>query len=340
MNPYEVLGVQKNANEKEIKSAYRKLAQQFHPDKNPNNKEAEEKFKEISAAYEVLSDPNKKSQFDQFGNIDGANYNTDYYQNMDDLINRVYSQFGFNFGGFGNGFKDTRGQDVYKSIIISFMESVNGCDRDMDIAYPVQCDSCHGTGAENGTSLETCMGCKGSGKKGYRQGNMQYITTCNSCNGQGRHIKIICNKCHGIGFTNEAKNIKIKIPSGIEDNTTLRVKDKGISTKGGSGDLFIKVSVTKHPKFKRQGYNIISEENIDFTDAILGTTKSIETVHGTVILKIPDGTQPGSILKLTHKGILTDNLKGDHLVKINVFLPNKLTDKEKELIIKLKEIRD
>lgn len=339
MNPYEILGVQKNANEKEIKSAYRKLAQQFHPDKNPNNKEAEEKFKEISAAYEILSDPNKKSQFDQFGSVGGSNMGADYYQSMDDIINRVYSQFGFNFGGFG-GYKDTRGQDIQRSIVISFMESINGCDRDIDITYPSQCNSCYGTGAENGTNLENCTICRGSGKKGYRQGNMQYITTCNSCNGQGKRIKVACINCRGAGSTNEVKNIKIKVPIGIEDNTTLRVKDKGMAGKGGVGDLFIKVSVTKHPKFKRQGYNIISEESIDFTDAILGTTKSIETVHGNVLLKIPEGTQPGNILKLTHKGIIADNLKGDHLIKINVTIPNKLSDKEKDLIIKFKEIRD
>lgn len=337
-DPYATLGVERNADEKTIKAKFHKLALEKHPDRNkdPN---AEEEFKDISAAYDILSDPKKRQQYDQFGDLSSVSQSAPHID-----LNEVLRQAGFNFGAdgwFGGGRRNKqsvfKGDDLHKQIRIDFMEAVKGCKKTIKVSYTLECDECEGTGAEEATKFSACKNCGGAGKTGYTQGFMQIMSTCRYCRGTGRKIDVKCKACNGSGQKLKEDKLNINIPSGIEEDVTMRLSGKGLPGLNGgpAGDLFVSISINPHPKFKRRGPNIYAEESIDYLDALLGIERIVETVNGSKKLRIPPLTQHGMILKLGGQGIGA----GDHYVSISVRLPTKLTDEEKELLQKLRSLR-
>ncbi|MCK5211372.1 molecular chaperone DnaJ [Candidatus Parcubacteria bacterium] len=354
---YKTLGVEKGASQDEIKKAFRKKAHECHPDKANGN---EAKFKEINEAYQVLGDPKKRGQYDQFGssfeNMQGAGG----YAGFDGFRDFSGAANGFNvnmddlgdiFGGIGDMFswgngrrgRNTRGRDLQMLINISFMEAVFGVEKEVIINKQVVCGRCNGNLAEPGTKIETCKTCKGTGHITRVQrtilGNMQVNATCEACRGEGKTYSKLCTKCSGKGTVMDRVSLKIKIPAGIDNNETIRLSGQGEAGERGAsaGDLYLKVQVTSSLKFKRDGFDVISETNISFTQAALGDKIDIETVYGSVKLKIPAGAESGTVYKLRNKGIerLQGSGKGDHLVTINIKTPRNLSRKQKELLREL-----
>ena len=336
-DPYKVLGLGKDASEGDIKKQYRKLALQYHPDKNPDDPSAEAQFKEVSAAYEVLSDPEKRKMYDTYGDVNPRAQGPGP-SGFDPFGGRG----GFDFGDFfGNRRRRTRGDDVKKGIVLDFMEAVHGCTKKLGIDYPYACSPCKGNGSKDGTNLKECETCGGMGKVGYNQGFMQILQTCPSCQGRGKDIIEKCPECNGRGQKTKTDTVKVTIPPGIDHSSVLRLGGKGMPSAYGDapGDLYLEVHVKPHSKFRREGFNILSEETISYLDAILGTKLIISTIHNKVDLKIPAGTQPGTTLKVAGKGVIREARKGDHLVKVNVSLPKNVSPEEQELLEKLKGLK-
>ncbi|MEK9157123.1 MAG: molecular chaperone DnaJ [Patescibacteria group bacterium] len=349
-NFYEILGVTKSASEEDIKKAYRKKAREHHPDRNPGNAEAEKKFKLVQEAYETLSDKQKKSYYDQFGGTrpQGGGFRGGAAPDFD------FSQFGgfadifesFFGGEPGTGSRGgrrkagpERGMDIEAQIQIKFEEAVFGTSKTLEITKPETCSHCKGEGREPGTSVRKCETCAGQGQvKATRQtilGQISSVQLCPQCLGQGEIPEKVCTKCSGQGRVRETQEITVKIPKGIEDGATIRLKGKGAAgTKGGEhGDLFLHIRVAAHPKFSRDGKNIYSEETLHVLQAVLGDTVQIETIHGKAELKIPAGTQSGTPFTLKTKGApsLKSDKQGDHIVVLHFKTPEKLSRKEKEL---------
>ena len=341
-NPYAILGVEKTASGKEIKKAYHKLAMEWHPDKKQGDKQAEEKFKEISSAYEVLSNSEKRKQYDTYGDLNPRHQES----GIDDILRNMGfgGGRGFNFDdifGSARGGRRVRGEDLRKTITIDFLEAAKGGSKSFKMHYPIICVSCTGNGSKNGKSRKVCDPCKGSGRTTYKQGFMQVVNSCNDCGGSGFQILEFCKDCNGAGEINKEESVKIIIPAGVDENTTMRLSGKGLPSEfgGENGDLFISLIIKPHSKFKRMGTAIQSEETIDYLDAILGTKIDVETIHGTVKLDIPAGIQPNNILKIKNEGIHKDKNKGDHLVNIKVSIPKQISNEQKELLLKIKENR-
>lgn len=350
---YEVLGVQRNASEDEIKKAYRKTAKQYHPDLHPGDKEAEEKFKEANEAYEVLSDADKKARYDQFGHAGvDPNYGAGQggygdFGGMDfDLGDILGSMFGGGFGGFGgrsNPNAPQRGSDTQASVTISFEEAAKGCKRTVESMKIDICDECHGSGAAAGTSPKTCPECHGRGQVTAQQrtpfGVIQTQKPCSRCNGKGTIIDNPCKKCHGAGRVRKPSSIEISIPAGIDDRQVINARGQGNKGVNGgpAGDLRVVVNVRPHPIFEREGYNVWVEMHITYPEAVLGCELEVPTLDGKVRYNVPAGTQSGDIFKLRNKGIQTLNNRGrgDELVKVIVDVPKNPTAKQKETIKQL-----
>lgn len=355
---YEVLGVNRNASESEIKKAYRKVAKKYHPDTNPGNKEAEAKFKEASEAYEVLSDPEKKAQYDQFGHaafeqgaggfnggFGGFDFNGG---DMGDIFGDI---FGSMFGGGGRGSarqqnRPTQGAHVRARVHVSFEEAVFGTSKKIEITLKDECTSCHGSGAKAGTSPTTCPKCGGRGQIVYTQqsmfGTVQNVQTCPECHGTGKVIKDKCPNCHGTGYTSSRKTIEVTVPAGIDNGQSIRIRGKGEpGTNGGPrGDLLVEVMVDRHPKFQRQDTNIYSTEAISFTQAALGATIQIPTVDGPYEYTIKAGTQTDTRVRLKGKGVPTvrnKNIRGDHYVTLVVQVPERMNQEQKDALRKFQE---
>ncbi|MBE6828070.1 MAG: molecular chaperone DnaJ [Ruminococcaceae bacterium] len=351
---YEVLGVDRNASEDDIKKAYRQTAKKYHPDLHPGDKAAEEKFKEANEAYEVLSDPDKKARYDQFGHAGvDPNYGAGQggygggFGGFDfDLGDILGSMFGGGFGGFGgrqNPNAPQRGSDTQASVTISFEEAAKGCKRKVDTMKIDICDECQGSGCANGTSPSTCPDCHGTGQVTSQQrtpfGVIQTQKQCTRCNGRGKIINNPCKKCHGAGRIRKPSSIEISIPAGIDDRQVINARgqgNKGING-GPAGDLKVVVNVRPHPIFERDGYNVWVEMHITYPEAVLGCELEVPTLDGKVKYNVPAGTQSGDVFKLRNKGIQTLNNrgKGDELVRVIVDIPKKVTDKQKELIKQL-----
>lgn len=346
---YKILGVSKDATLDEIKKAYRKLARKFHPDVNSGNKQAEAKFKEISEAYAVLSNEDKRRQYDQFG------FSRDLFDGFD--FDSAFSDFGFGdvfdmfFGtNFGRqkAKRSRRGSDVSTDIEISFEEAAFGVEKEITYFVDDICEKCNGSGSKDDGGVATCSVCGGTGQiRATRQtfiGNIVTTSTCRNCEGTGEVIKNFCNKCKGSGYYRKKKNIIINFPGGISNGDSLRVNGKGNSRGKDSirGDLFVIVRVKPHPEFKRDGDNVISKIDISFAQASLGTRFELNTLDGKEEIIVKPGTQPGSRVILRSKGIkkLDGYGRGDHIINVNVRIPDRLSKEEINLLRKYAEGRE
>lgn len=347
---YEILEISRTATEVEIKAAYRKLAIKHHPDKNPNDHTAEEKFKEAAEAYSVLSDPQKRAAYDRFGHQGvgsgaGAGFNPGF-SNIED----IFDLFGFGdmFGGSrgGNSTRTSaqRGADLRYDLEISLEEAAAGVEEKLRIPRLEKCDECSGTGAEQGSSAETCQTCSGSGQTRYQQGFFSVMRTCPNCAGKGQIIKNPCKKCRGAGRVEKEKTLEVKIPAGVETGSRLRINGEGEAGANGgpSGDLFVVIHVKEHEIFERQGANLYSAAPISFAQAALGAEIEVKTLDGEEKLKIPAGTQTGTVFRIKSQGMpsLGGRGKGDLYVAVTLITPKSLTKEQRKLLEQLAEIED
>ncbi len=349
---YEVLGVGKEASADEIKKAFRKAAVKYHPDKEGGD---EAKFKEVNEAYEVLKDAQKRQRYDQFGHA-GVGGNSGYsggnpfegyggagaqgfeFNFGDSGFGDIFGQF-FGGGFSGQGQRPRRGRDIETTVTLSFEDAVFGVEKDLKLTFDAECTHCKGETVEPGYSLKTCETCKGAGQRVHvvntMFGAMQQATTCETCRGKGKVPEKACTVCKGSGVTRQEQSIKVKIPAGIDDGATIRLREHGEAVGGGGrGDLYVHVRVKAHKKFTREGDLILSEEHISMVDAALGTQIDVETVDGKVRMKVPAGTQGGTDFKLSGHGVphLQRESRGAHIVQVIVDIPTKLNKKQKELL--------
>ncbi|KAJ8765605.1 hypothetical protein K2173_014727 [Erythroxylum novogranatense] len=347
---YSVLGVSKNASKSEIKSAYRKLARNYHPDVN-KDAGAEQKFKEISNAYEVLSDDEKRSVYDKYGEagLKGGMGMGDF-SNPFDLFESLFEGMG-GMGGMGMGGRASRsravdGQDEYYNLILTFKEAVFGIEKEIEITRLESCGTCNGSGAKPGTKASKCSTCGGQGQvvSSARTplGVFQQVMACSACGGTGE-VFTPCGTCSGDGRVRRTKRISLKVPPGVDSGSRLRVRSEGnAGRKGGApGDLFVVIDVIPDPILKRDDTNILYTCKISYIDAILGTTIQVPTVDGTVDLKIPAGTQPNTTLVMAKKGVPVlnkSNMRGDQLVRVQVEIPKRLSNEERKLIEELADL--
>ena len=353
---YEVLGIGKDADEAAIKKAYRVLAKKYHPDMNPGDAEAEKKFKEASEAYAVLSDPEKRQKYDQFGHaaFDGGAGGAGGFGGFDfsgaDFSDIFGDIFGDLFGGGRRGGRSNgpmRGANVRKSIRITFEEAVFGCEKELDLILKDPCETCNGTGANPGTSPETCPKCGGRGQVVYTSqsffGTVQNVQTCPNCGGSGKVIKEKCSKCAGSGYIANRKKIKVSIPAGIDNGQSVRIRDKGEPGVNGGprGDLLVEVNVSAHPSLKRQDIHIFSTHPISFAVAALGGDIRIPTVDGDVIYNVKPGTKTDTKVRLKGKGVPSlrnPQARGDHYVTLEIQTPERLSSEAKEALRRFDEL--
>lgn len=343
---YQILGVDKNADQNTIKSAYRKKAHQFHPDKGGD----EEKFKEVNEAYQVLGNADKRQKYDQYGSaaFSGAGQgfsSQGFNMNFEDL-NDMFSGFGdwFGFGGSNmHQERHAKAQDLEMTMQISFMEAALGTEKEVAYERMGLCDNCQGSGAKKDSDFETCSTCSGRGKITRVQrtilGAMQMESICPDCQGKGKKAKNICSQCKGQGSLREKLKFKVKIPAGIDSGESIRIPNKGEidALQGRAGDLYLRIIVSDHSYFKRQGSDVFSQESISFSQAAAGDKIEVETIKGKVKLKIPEGTQSGTKFRLKDKGMPRLNGRGfgDHYVLVKIKIPKGLNKKQKKLLEEL-----
>lgn len=352
---YEVLGISKGASADEIKKAYRKAAVQHHPDKEGGD---ETKFKEASEAYEVLKDAQKRQRYDQFGHagvggnagggggnpfegfggFGGQNVNFDF---GDGGLGDIFGSF---FGGGQQQQGQGRGRDVQTDMTLTFEEAVFGTEKDVNITLEDTCEHCKGTTAEPGHELKTCDTCKGAGQQTRVMntifGGIQQQVICETCRGRGKVPEKVCTVCHGKGTERRKQNITLKVPAGVDDGATIRLRERGEAIAGApKGDLYVQLRVKPHKKFTREGNIILSEEHISMVDAALGTEIDVDTVDGPIRMKVPAGTQSGTDFKLSNHGVphLRSSSRGPHIASVIVDIPTKLTKQQKELLESLRD---
>ena len=358
---YEVLGVSRDAGPEEIKKAYRKMAMKYHPDRNPGDTEAEEMFKQVAEAYEVLSDEDKKARYDRYG---FAGVDPNYNAGQDPYGGGGFGGFG-GFGDFGDIFSSIfetaagggyrhsnanapqRGENVGARLELTFEEAAFGCDKEVT-AYRVEnCAGCHGSGSADGV-IDTCSQCRGTGAVRTAQRFMgtviQSTTVCPSCNGKGKQVRNPCTTCRGKGKVRKANTIKVKVPGGVDDGQSVRVRGEGnVGTNGGpNGDLLVEISILRHPIFTREDYTVYCEVPITFTQAALGSKIQVPTLDGKVEFDLPEGTQTGTTFSLPGRGIpvVNSRRRGDHRFTVVVETPTRLTREQKELLRQLEGTLD
>jgi molecular chaperone DnaJ len=359
---YEILGVSKSATADEIKKAYRKVAMQFHPDRNPGDKAAEEKFKEAAEAYEILSDADKKAQYDRYGHAGvsgqgrGGGFSGGAGMNMED----IFSQFGDIFGEdvfgsfFGGGQRSgrsgqrsrgVRGSNLRVKLKLTYEEIAKGVTKNIKVKKYVGCATCGGSGAKDKGSVQTCNTCGGSGQVRRVQntflGQMQTVTTCPTCNGEGTTVTAKCSTCKGEGRVYSEETVSIDIPAGVQEGMQLNISGKGNAGERGGmpGDLIILIEEEPHKELHREGLNVAYELHLSFTDAVFGTQLEVPTIDGRAKIKIPAGTQSGKIFRLKGKGFPAVNSyeKGDQLIQVNVWTPQNISSEEKAMLEKLSQ---
>lgn len=351
---YEVLGVSKGASDDEIKKAYRKLAKKYHPDMNPGDKEAEAKFKEVNEAYSVLSDEQKRARYDQFGH---AGVDPNYGAggpgggfggfDMGDIdLGDIFGSFfgGGGFGGFGGGGArrngPQKGESLRANLTITFEEAAFGCEKEINLNRTEECDECHGSGCQPGTTAETCPDCRGTGvvRVQQRTGGFAFSSTaaCTRCRGTGKIIHSPCKSCGGSGSVKKSKRITVTIPAGIDDGQAVSLRGQGNAGKNGgpAGDLIVGVRVKPHPQFRRDGTTVLYEQPVTFFQAAMGAELEIPTIDGKVKYTLPAGTQTGTTFRLRGKGIpeLRGRGRGDQYVTIRVQVPTSMNAEQKEAL--------
>ena len=347
---YEILGVDRDASQKEIKKAYRKLAKKYHPDMNKDNPEASEKFKEISEAYEILSDSDKRKRYDQYGhsgvNQDDFNFE-DFAQGGFGGFDDIFDMF---FGGAGRSGQRRRGpqkgSDLQYRLEIDFEEAAFGVEKDITIPRTEQCQTCDGSGARPGSDVKTCPKCDGRGQIRVSQrtpfGQFTQAKTCDRCGGDGNIVSSPCPDCNGTGKQRRHRNLTVNVPAGVDTGTRLRMTGEGEAGDKGapSGDLYIIIKVKPHDIFKRKGDDIYCEVPINFVQAILGDEIKVPTLDGKVKFNIPEGTQPGTTLRLKNKGIahLNGHGRGDEYIKVKVVIPEHLDSEQKDILKEFAEV--
>jgi molecular chaperone DnaJ len=346
---YKALGVPKNASQAEIKKAYRRLAQQHHPDANAGDKSAEERFKEVSAAYEVLGNEKKRSEYDRFREMAGAGFRF----GGPGGFRTEGAQFGEGFGGLfddllgGFGFGETRqstrarGADLEAEVRISLEDAAAGTTVPLTVAGAVPCRTCGGSGAKPGTEARTCPECGGSGSVAINQGFFSIARACPQCSGVGRIVDDPCRTCRGSGQTRERRTLTVRVPAGIQDGARIRLAEKGEAGPPGGrpGDLYVRVRVAPHPMFRRQGSDLTLAIPVTFPEAALGANVKVPTLNGAVTLKVPAGTPSGKTFRIRGKGLpKRAGGKGDLLATIQVEVPSRLTKEERELIERFREV--
>ena len=349
---YEVLGVDKSADENKIKKAYWKLAKKYHPDVNPDNKEAEEKFKEANEAYEVLSNPEKRQRYDQFGHagVDpngfsggGAGF-SGFDVNLSDLFSSIFGDFGFSpfstGGGQAAGNGPTRGAHLRYRMNLDFLEAAFGTEREISVRKMEVCDHCKGNGTEDGSTPATCPRCQGSGQINSMQrtvfGQMMTTTTCPECHGSGEKIENACHVCKGSGQVEKEKRLQVNVNAGINEGDRIRLSGEGEpGRKGGPhGDLYIEVHIRPHPVFQRQGNTTYCEVPVTFAEAALGAEVEVPVIDGPMKFKLKEGTQPGEIFTIPDKGIpdIRGRGRGSHKFKVILEVPKHLNEEQKQLL--------
>jgi molecular chaperone DnaJ len=352
---YAVLGVPKNASQSEIKKAYRKLAQQHHPDANAGNQASEERFKEISAAYDVLGDAEKRAAYDRVRDMGASGFAGGFpggfggapgggaYQTVD--LEDLTDLFGSMFGGAGGRTgrraqaRVRRGADLETEVRLGFDDAMAGVTIPVTLDGPAVCTTCHGSGAAPGTSPVTCATCGGSGTVAVNQGFFQMEQTCPTCSGSGRTIETPCPTCHGTGATRRSRTVRVKIPAGVKDGARIKVPKRGEPGGPGMppGDLYVRVRVTPHPVFGRKGDNLTVDLPVTYPEAALGANVQVPTLNGPVTLKVPAGTTDGKTFRVKGKGAPKRGGRGDLMVTVHVDVPKKLSKREKELLAELRD---
>ncbi len=338
---YDVLGVNRNASESELKAAYRKLALKFHPDRNPDNDTAEEKFKEASEAYDVLRDPQKRRIYDQYGHqgLEGQGFSgfggfEDIFSSFGDIFEDF---FGFNSRGGGRSrSRSQRGSDLRYDLVLDFMDAAFGIETTIDLEKNNPCEICQGSGAQPGTQPETCTQCGGVGQVGRSQGFFTIRTTCPQCRGAGQMITTPCDACRGRGQVLVNKTVSVKIPGGVDSGSRLRLNGEGESGPQGGppGDLYVFIKVRPHDFFKREGEHVICQIPLSFVQAALGDKVQVPTLEGESELTIPKGTQPGELFRLRGEGIpsLRSGRRGDQIIQVDIKTPTHLNKKQVTLL--------
>ena len=339
---YEILEIDRSADEDAIKKAFRKLALKHHPDRNPGDKLAEAKFRECSEAYQVLSDANQRARYDRFGHaaFEGGNAGFDFNAGgFEDIFGDLFGEL-FGGGGARARGRRRRGEDLSYTLTINFEEAAFGCDKEISVPRAVACTECSGTGGKDGAAPTKCPTCRGAGQVRFQQGFFSIAKTCGQCSGRGQVIKDPCVKCSGAGRVRQDHALQVKIPAGVDTNTRLKLRGEGENGGAGAGDLFVVINVEEHDLFRRDGNDVICDVRIGFPQASLGAEIEVPTLEGPVKLKIKEGTQSGSVFRLRGKGVpdLHGYGRGDQLTRIFVETPRKLNPRQRELLEEFAQI--
>lgn len=337
---YELLGVARDAPTDEIRKAYRKLALQYHPDRNKGSREAEQRFKEVTEAYGVLSDPDKRSRYDQFGHA-GLEGRMDFGGDIFSHFQDIFSEFFGGFGGFGGGARPRqgpqRGQDMRVEQRLTLEEAVLGCKKELSVRTPVECATCHGSGAEPGSEPVTCSTCRGTGQVSSGRGFIVFTQTCPSCGGEGKVVEHGCEACGGAGWQEQARTVTVTFPPGVDTGHRLRIAGRGVAGRRGGppGDLYVDIIVLPHERFQRDGADLLTRVTVTFPEATLGTRSKLTMLDGSPQeLEIAAGTQPGHVISLPGKGAprIDGRPAGSLHVLVQVAVPTKLSRRAKKLL--------